>query len=138
MEAEDGLSIMNTPKIIRWDGDWNQFKRLFKATARLNGVADAVAAGELKAQGCLKQETQYTSELKIETEKEVQPGLVNEAMQKRALQQSAKLAALITLSIGVSEGPQRSIVMEELDENEDSITAWAKLVQTLREEHTRP
>ncbi len=37
MEAENGSSIMNTPKIIRWDGDWNQFKRLFKATARLNG-----------------------------------------------------------------------------------------------------
>ncbi len=36
---------------------------------------------------------------------------------------------MITLSIGPSEGPQRSIIMVELDESEDGVAAWAKLIQ---------
>ncbi len=64
MEAEDGSQVTNLEaenysksesmanfKTIKWEGDWNQFKRLFKATARLNGVAEAVEMGELVAQG---------------------------------------------------------------------------------------
>ncbi len=38
-------------------------------------------------------------------------------------------AALLTLSMGMSSGPQRSIVMEKLRANEDGVTAWKKLVQ---------
>ncbi len=43
--------------------------------------------------------------------------------------QSPKLAALLTLSIGPSHAPQRSIVMEELRVHENGIIAWAKLLQ---------
>ncbi len=38
-------------KTIAWNGDWNVYKRMFKAASRLNGTFDAVRAGELVAQG---------------------------------------------------------------------------------------
>ncbi len=41
----------NNLKIIMWGSEWNQSKRLFKAAARLSGVADAIQVGELVAQG---------------------------------------------------------------------------------------
>ncbi len=45
MEAEDG----STMKLVPWREDWDQFKRLFKAQPRLNGVPDAIKAGEMLA-----------------------------------------------------------------------------------------
>ncbi len=41
----------------------------------------------------------------------------------KALGQSPKLAALLTLAISNSEGAQQSIVMDELENDEDGITA---------------
>ncbi len=83
MEAEDFSKSerMTNFNTIKWEGDWNQFKRLFKATARLNGVAEAIRVGELVAQGVPwpeKQPTfennenlqQYTSELEIAVKEE--------------------------------------------------------------------
>ncbi len=108
MEAEDYISgetsrsaSLGTTKLIRWGGDWNQFKRLFKATARLNGVADATKVAESVAHGCLKQGKQptdndlqqYTSELEIEVKDKEKSGPEYEELQMRALQQSPKLAA---------------------------------------------
>ncbi len=71
----------------------------------------------------------YTSELEIAVKEEEEPKRQDEALYQKALQQSPKLAAMITLSIGLSEGPQHAIVMEELDESEDGVAAWAKLVK---------
>ncbi len=48
MEVGDYINRrMNSTKIITWEGEWNQFKRLFKGTERLSGVADAIQVGEL-------------------------------------------------------------------------------------------
>ncbi len=49
MEAEAGSTTNSTMKLVPWREDWDQFKRLFKAQARLNGVPDAVKAGEALA-----------------------------------------------------------------------------------------
>ncbi len=45
MEADYG-SDMPIKLVVPWKNDWEQFKRMFKASARLNGVADAIKAGE--------------------------------------------------------------------------------------------
>ncbi len=48
METELGYT---KTKIVTWNGDWNNYKRLFKAASRLNGTADAIQAGEQVAEG---------------------------------------------------------------------------------------
>ncbi len=72
---------------------------------------------------------EHISELETAVKEEEKPVQQVDTLHKKALQQSPKLAAMITLSIGLSEGPQHSIVMEELDESKDGVAAWAKLIQ---------
>ncbi len=45
MEAGDGFQNV-TMKLVPWRDDWEQFRRLFNASARLNEASDAVKAGE--------------------------------------------------------------------------------------------
>ncbi len=47
MEVGDYINRRMNRTKITWDGEWNQFKRLFKGTERLSGVADAIQVGEL-------------------------------------------------------------------------------------------
>ncbi len=144
MEAEYGYSAVNmraegslqSSRFVRWDGDWDQFKWFFKASARLNGVAEAVKFGEMTAQGhswvlqqvgTLKHEDKFTPQEEQKELARLEPE--QNALLEKALGQSAKLAALLTLAIGTAYGPQRSIVMEELRTDENGIAAWAKLIQ---------
>ncbi len=60
---------------------------------------------------------------------EAKPEPGNEALLKKAVEQSPKLAALLTLSIGLSRGPHCSIVTEELRVYKNGVMAWAKLIQ---------
>ncbi len=52
-----------------------------------------------------------------------------ENLQSKALEQSPRLAALLMLAIADSAGAQQSVVMDELDNDEDGVTAWAKLIK---------
>ncbi len=41
METGDGFQNV-TMKLVPWRDDWEKFRRLFNASARLNGASDAV------------------------------------------------------------------------------------------------
>ncbi len=101
-------------QIVHWQNDWSKFKRLFKAAGRLNGIADALRYGEYVANN---------ENVKVEDDERT------EKLKTNALEQSPKLAALLTLAIANSVGAQQSIVMDELDNDEDGVTAWAKLIK---------
>ncbi len=107
MEAEDGYNAVNigtggslhNSKFVRWDGDWDQFKWFFKASARLNGVAEAVKLGELAARGhswvlhqvgTLKLEDKFTPQGEQKELTRLEPE--QNALLEKALDQSAKLA----------------------------------------------
>ncbi len=49
-------------------------------------------------------------------------------LKTKALGQSPKLAAVLTLAISNSQGVQQSIVLDELENDQDGITAWTKLI----------
>ncbi len=53
MEAECGFSAVRQYRMLTtpWDGDWESFKQKFEATADLNGLNEAVMAGQLFAEG---------------------------------------------------------------------------------------
>ncbi len=119
MEAGYGFSGCNEGsrlgcKVVHWQNDWHKFKRVFKAAGRLNGIAEALRYGEMLA--C------QSKNLK----NEVDDG--PDELQTKALGQFPKLAALLTSAISNSEGAQQSIVMDELENDEDGITAWMKLI----------
>ncbi len=121
MEAEDGFSIEKESsrpgcKIVHWQNDWNKFKRVFKVTGQLNGIADALRYGEMVANGA------NTENIKVE---DYRLG----KLKTRAVERSPKLAALLTLAIANSVGAQQSIVMNELENDEDGVMAWAKLIK---------
>ncbi len=40
---------MTTKFLVLWRNNWEKFKRMFKASVRLNGVSGAVKAGEALA-----------------------------------------------------------------------------------------
>ncbi len=116
MEAEDGYGYSSCnegsrpgSKLVLWQDDLHKFKRVFKAAGRLNGIADTLRCGEILA-GQSKN---------VKNEMDDDP----DELQTKALGQSPKLAALLTLAISNSEGAQQSIVMDELENDEDGITA---------------
>ncbi len=117
-------------RMVALDGDWDQFKWFFKASARLNGVAEALQFGEAVAEEGSWARRQIKADEKREEEGETEP-LTQEqkGLMKKALQQSPKLTAMLTMAIGMSYGPQKSVVMEELRTKENGIMAWAKLIQ---------
>ncbi len=117
MEAGYGFTADKTSsrpgwKLVHWQNDWNKFKRLFKAAGQLNGIADAVRYGEYLA-----------NDANIENVK-AEYDECTETLKRKALEQSPKLAALLTLAIADSAGAQQSIVMDEFDNEEDGMTAW--------------
>ncbi len=120
MEADYGFSMGKESSrpgcnVVHWNNDWHKFKRLFKATGRLNGIAEALKYAEILV---TKASTNVEGETDIEQEK----------LQLKAIGQSPRLAALLTLAIANSEGAQQSIIMDELENDEDGITAWIKLI----------
>ncbi len=102
-------------KMVHWQNDWYKFKRLFKAAGRLNGIAEALKYGEMLA---CKANKNVKDEIDDEQEK----------LQLKAIGQPPRLAALLTLATADSEGAQQSIIMDELENDEDWITAWMKLI----------
>ncbi len=73
MEAVEG-SQNTTVRLVPWREDWDQFKRLLKASARLNGVSDAVKAGEALAElrnGLSKVKVSSEAEVSSDNEKNV-------------------------------------------------------------------
>ncbi len=122
MEADYGFNVGKEStrpacKVMHWQDGRKKFKRVFKATGQLNGIADALRYGE-----CLANEAN-TENLKEEDKDYLQ------TFKTKALEQSTKLAALLTLAIANSAGAQQSIVMDELENDEDGVTAWAKLIK---------
>ncbi len=103
-------------KIVNCQSDWSKLKRLFKAAGQLNGIADALRYGEY-----------FANEAKNENVK-VENKTYLENLEIRATEQLPKLATLLTLAIADSVGAQQSIVMDELENDEDGVTAWAKLI----------
>ncbi len=122
MEADYG-SDMPIKLVVPWKNDWEQFKRMFKASARLNGVADAIKAGEkiAKTRGHSNEESKAPDQEDIKEEEQL-------TKDPTASKQAAKLAAMLTLSLGDTVGVQQSIVTDVLEEDEDGIEAWAALV----------
>ncbi len=101
-------------KLVLWQNDWHKFKRLFKAAGRLNGIAEALKCGEMLA----SQSKNVKDEIYDDP---------NE-LKTKALGQSPKLAAVLTLAISNSQGVQQSIVLDEPENDQDGITAWTKLI----------
>ncbi len=104
-----------------WNGDWERFKRMFIASARLHGVSNAVKAGEEAAKA-----KQNVVDQKIEPE-EAQNDAQTEA-DLAASNKSPMLAAMLMTCLGETHGVQQGIVIDALEENEDGINAWARLV----------
>ncbi|MCP4286646.1 MAG: hypothetical protein GY792_19735 [Gammaproteobacteria bacterium] len=115
---EDGFGPSQTTqmRLVPWRDDWNLFKRLFKAAGRLNGIADAIRAGERLA----------VKDVKNELEK--QEG-ITQAELDRAQLQSPNLAAALMLTLADTVGAQQSICTDELEDSEDGIGAWASLIK---------
>ncbi len=96
--------------MVGWRGEWTSSRKRFKAAANLNGVGDALRAGELKAN---------------DEEKHMDEGL-----RKKATLQSERLAALFILSLESTKGPQRSIIVNtSAKEEEDGVLLWARLIK---------
>ncbi len=131
MEAEDG-SQSTTVRLVPWREDWDQFKRLFKASARLNGVLDAVKAGEALAEsrnGLAKAKVSSEAEGSSHSEKEtIYQRKDDRKISTKALKQAPKLAAMLTLTLIDTVGAQQSIITDELEGDEDGVAAWAALV----------
>ncbi len=109
-EAIDCQPPTGKTTFIGWGGEWTSFRKRFKAAANLNGVRDALKAGELSASD---------EETKIDA-----------GLQKKATLQSERLAALLILSLEPTKGPQRSIVVNtSVEEEEDGVLMWARLVR---------
>ncbi len=54
MEAGDSYNYCTEgsrsgSKLVLWQNDWHKFKRVFKAAGRLNGIAEALKYGEMRA-----------------------------------------------------------------------------------------
>ncbi len=99
MEAEDGYKMeaeggYQPPKAVAWKGDWDLYKRQFRAAARLNGMENAIKLAEKLAKGqdfavLLKQEEEET---------------------RQALAQSSRLQARLVLSLIGTMGPQQALL----------------------------
>ncbi len=110
MEAEDGYQ---PHKAVAWKGDWDLYKRQFRAAARLNGMENAIKLAEKLAKGqdfavLLKQEEEET---------------------RQALAQSSRLQARLVLSLIGTVGPQQALLGSGDDDDEDGVATWARLVK---------
>ncbi len=122
MEAGKGSLKQNKMLTTSWDGDWESFKQKFEATADLNGLNEAVTAGQLLAEGEI---TWPWITAKVEMSSEV---AANENLMKGATVQSHRLASMLILSLLDSTGIQKSIVGDRLRYEKDGVRTWADLV----------
>ncbi len=113
--------------MVHWQNDWNKFKRIFKATGQLNGIAEALRYGEFLANEANIEKAKL--EISDEIAAKVENVTHSDTLKRKALEQSPKLVALLTLAMANSVGAQQSIVMDELENDEDGVTAWAKLIK---------
>ncbi len=127
MEAEDGsASVASKNKMITtaWDGDWEAFKQRFEATADLNGLNEAIKAGQLLAEEKIKWPwVAIKPEVSSQDLTDIDMNLMSEATA-----QSRRLASILILSLLDSEGVQKSIVQDRLKYEKDGVRAWADLV----------
>ncbi len=110
MEAGDGSTSLGKATVTNWQGDWSSFKKRFSAAGSLNGVRDALRAGEL-ASG----DTAHFEDSKVA---------------ERAAHQSERLDALLILALELTKGPQRSLVVNRKTCEEDNgVLMWANLIK---------
>ncbi len=110
MEAEDGY---NPTKTVAWKGDWDLFKRQFKAAAKLSGIDNAIKVGEKLAKD---------EDLKIHTEED--PKLM-----KWAQKESPMLHARLVLALSDTIGAQQALIESGIENDEKGIGVWTRLVK---------
>ncbi len=76
---------------LPWSGDWNQWKRGFKAAACLGGLAEAIEVAKIIANGALE----WPIIIKQEGGEGEEPQIDRKLLQK-AQSQSRKLGAVLT------------------------------------------
>ncbi len=118
--ANESVSMM--ARSILWNGDWNHWKRGFKAMACLNGLAEAVEVAEIIANGAQE------LPIKADGDEGEQPQIDSKLLNKTT-SQTRKLGAVLTLSLMISTGVQHSIIIKELEDDEDGIAGWIALVR---------
>ncbi len=90
-----GIDSRPACKVVYWQNDWNKFKRIFKATGQLNGIADALRYGEYLANEANTEKVEMSDKFPSKVENIV----YTENLQSKALEQSPRLAALLTLAL---------------------------------------
>ncbi|MCP4993046.1 MAG: hypothetical protein GY934_04555, partial [Gammaproteobacteria bacterium] len=110
MEAEDGFQPSKT---VAWKGDWDLYKRQFRAAARLSGMEHAIKLAERLAKG---------GDLKALIKED-------ENMAQKALAQSSMLQARLVLGLIGTVGPQQALLGSGDEEDDDGIATWARLVK---------
>ncbi len=110
MEAEDGFQPSKT---VAWKGDWDLYKRQFRAAARLSGMEHAIKLAERLAKG---------GDLKALIKED-------ENMAQKALAQSSMLQARLVLGLISTVGPQQALLGSGDEEDDDGIATWARLVK---------
>ncbi len=84
--------------MVLWQNDWHKFKRVFKAAGGLNGIAEALKYGEMLASPSKNVKDEIYDDL-------------NE-LKTKALGQSPKLAAILTLAIVAAIEKNKTHVFE--------------------------
>ncbi len=92
MDSDGSFMVINI-----WDNDWNKFKRLFKAVGWLNSITKALKYGEILAYKASKEVKNEMCDEQVED------------LKLKAMGQSPKLVALLTLAIANSVGAQQSM-----------------------------
>ncbi len=119
METEDGSGNpkMSAKPTIARQVDWASFKRRIKAAGIFSGIKETLKMGEeIAANGITPRQ-----DPKIEAEKWEEHELQN---------QSEKLAALLLLSLDMTNGPQQSLVINRSEETENNgILMWSDLIK---------
>ncbi len=111
IRSGDGLTTLGKATVTSWQGDWSSFKKRFRAAGNLNGVRDALRAGELLA----SRDTGHIEESK---------------MAGKVAHQSERLAALLVLALEPTKGAQRSLVVNTSTSDEDNgVLIWANLIK---------
>ncbi len=124
MEAGYRFNTVKQSKMLMhsWDNDWETFKQKFEATADLNGLSEAVMAGQLLAEDKINWPWFSTK-----IERSDQTAISNKIME-RATVQSRRLASMLILSLLDSTWIQISIVGGRLRYAKDGARDWADLI----------
>ncbi len=140
MDGQDGFQSGNKSmnvKVVPWEGNWEKFKRLFKAYGRMCGISEALKAGELMAAAetakALKAGELITATETAKEEHDTRESCpwdsLGQSFKNKVEEQSPRLAAMLTLSLINTVGVQEAIVNDELENDEDGVKAWSLLVK---------